>query len=336
MVRLGLSDSMRSTVSVEDTEPPNRATDRHSPSQLPVESLPAESEPSSEQQTQIKDVLFNPLRLLRGGLLAFIFLCVGIKVLSLPVSTWTRRNSQTGPQFERLERSIELLGKHTSALETTADKFLHSVQEAHAAASSRTEMLQNAVKKGFEEQVEMQIQENEQVMKEVLQYYREQEKKVLETRERLMKMNIILPAEIAVRAMPETLKQVRQKLLEQEEELETPRDGLLEGLSVPEKALLNDNDGQELSNGRRRVEKLTSYGSFFFYIFVAGSSTVYLWNAVANAGKTKLVDEKWEWSPVPTILIRLKELLSSFVVVEDLRAVNSKNNSPEHMEHIEL
>eukprot|EP00644_Phytophthora_capsici_P004436 jgi/Phyca11/16107/fgenesh1_pg.PHYCAscaffold_17_\ len=195
MVRLGLSDSMRSTVSVEDTEPPNRATDRHPPSQLPVEALEAESEPSSEQQTQIKDVLFNPLRLLRGGLLAFIFLCVGIKVLSLP---------------------------------------------------------------GFEEQVEMQIQENEQVMKEVLQYYREQEKKVLETRERLMKMNIILPAEIAVRAMPETLKQVRQKLLEQEEELETPRDGLVEGLSVPEKELLDDNDEQELSNGRRRVEKLTS------------------------------------------------------------------------------
>ncbi|KAK1930877.1 hypothetical protein P3T76_013466 [Phytophthora citrophthora] len=315
MVRLGLSDSMRSTVSVEDMVSLNTATDRQPPSRPDVESVAAVTEVSDEQQTQTKAVLLNPLRRIRGSLLAFILLFVGIKVLSLSISTWMKSSSHNGLQFERLERSIELLGRDTSKMEISANRLLHSVQEAHVAASGRTEKLQNIVKQGFEEQMKMQIQENEQVMNDVLQYYRQQEKKIMETRERLMKMNITLPVEVAVRAMPEALEQVRQKLLGQEEDQESSRDGIVEGPpSFSEKSSLHDNDVQEISNERRREEQSMSYGSFFFYIFVIGSSAGYLWNAVSDAGKTKLVDEKWEWSPIPTILTRLKELIGSVVV----------------------
>ncbi|KAL3671815.1 hypothetical protein V7S43_002484 [Phytophthora oleae] len=330
---------MRSTVSVEDTEPLNTAAHRQPPSRPCAESLAAVMEAFGEQQTQTKAMLSNPLRLIRGGLLAFILLSVGIKVLSLPIM---RSNPQTESQFERLERSIELLGKGTNKLETTAGRFLHSVQEAQVAASSRTEMLQNTVKKGFEEQVKMQTQENEQVMRDVLQYYVQQKKEMMETKERLMKMNITLPVEIAVKSMPETWKQMRQKLLGQEEDQESPPN---EGLSFEEddyQRLHSESvsmNEPESSKGWMRVEQSPSYGSFFFYIFVIGASAFYLWNAVSDMGKTKLVDEKWEWSPVPKSLTRLKALLGSVVVVEDLRTVNSKDDasdSPVYVEQIKF
>ncbi|KAG6976143.1 hypothetical protein JG688_00001660 [Phytophthora aleatoria] len=214
-------------------------------------------------------------------------------------------------------------------------------------------------KSRFDEQAKAQIEEHEQVMREVMQYYAQQGQQVLEAKERLIKMNVTLPVQILVRSVPETWQQDEQNLLGDGGDVVDQGDargrlaGAMKGLSFfAEKALQQDGgDYQRLSvesisiqkvgklegnSGRMRVEPSSS---FFFYIFVVCASAVYLWNAVSDTRKKELLEDKWAWSPVPKALTRLKALLNSVVVIEDLRTPRNKDDeaySPEHIEHIEF
>ncbi|KAG2837896.1 hypothetical protein PC129_g4014 [Phytophthora cactorum] len=340
MARLGLSDSMRSTVSIEDTEPLHTASHRRPPRRPLAASIPTTTDASR-------------------GVLAIALLSAGVKVLNVAVRISRISSTYTGAQFERLERSVELLGRDTTRLQTTADRFLHSCQEAQVAASTRTLMLHNMAKSRFDEQAKAQIEEHEQVMREVMQYYAQQGQQVLEAKERLIKMNVTLPVQILVRSVPETWQQDEQNFLGDGGDVVDQGDargrlaGAMKGLSFfAEKALQQDGgDYQRLSvesisiqkvgklesnSGRMRVEPSTS---FFFYIFVVCASAVYLWNAVSDTRKKELLEDKWAWSPVPKALTRLKALLNSVVVIEDLRTPRNKDDeaySPEHIEHIEF
>ncbi|POM75050.1 Structural maintenance of chromosomes protein 4-like isoformX2 [Phytophthora palmivora] len=354
MVRLGLSDSMRSTVSIEDTEPLHTASHRRSLRRPLAVATTAATNASRKQQTQskaISSVLSTALRILLGSILAIVLLSIGVRVFGASLRTWRSSFLQVGEQFERLEKSIELLEDDTTRLKTTADRFLQNCQEAQVAASTRTEMLQNIAKRSFDEQMTTQMQEHEQVMKDVLRYYAQQEQKVMETRERLIKMNITLPVQVGVRSVPETWKQDEQKLLQEQGLSDT-----IDGLAVfAEKTPARDGgDDQQMSfehrefqtggnlesnNRRKGGEHTSSFGLFFFYVIVFCFSAIYLRNAIANTRKKELMEDKWSWSPVPKVLSTLKKLLSSIVVIEDLRTSSNTDdttNSPEHIEHIEL
>lgn len=337
MTRLGLSDSMRSTVSLEGTEPLHTATHRRPPRRPRAAWTIAATETSSEQQTETKStsfVLSNPLRIVLGGILFVVLLSTGVQVLSSPLRAWTTSTPRVEEQFDQLERSISQLGRDTARLKTTANRFLQSCQETQVAASTRTEMLHIAAKRSFDEQGKTLTQEHAQVMREVLQYYAEQELKIQETRERLIKMNITLPVQIAVRPVPESWLEDEQKLIGDSGELRGDASGglvgAMEGLAFfAEKTRQQEgSDFQRLSvegisiqtgvhlesNQQTRVEQSTSYGSFFFYIFVVCASAIYLRNAISNTRKKELLEEKWSWPPIPKVLRRLKGLLGSVVV----------------------
>ncbi|ETI49932.1 hypothetical protein F441_06409 [Phytophthora nicotianae CJ01A1] len=346
MVRLGLSDSMRSTVSIEDTEPLHTASHRRTPRRLHSASTATPTDASNKQRMESKTssfVLSNSLRILLGGVLAIVLLSTGIKVLNMAVRISRISNAGTRTQFERLERSIELLSRDTTRLQTTADSFLQSCQEAQVAASTRTEMLQNAANSRFKEQTKTQIEEHEQIMKEVMQYYAQQERQVLEARERLMKMNVTLPVQMAARPATETWQQVEQG--GDVVELGGARDRLaeaMEGLELfAKKTLLDEGDDyqrlslesisiqrtEEFESSRQmREDTSSSYGSLVFYSLVVCTSAIYLWYAVLDTRKKELLEDKWAWSPVPTILTRLRALLGSVVVIEDLQPPNNKDD----------
>ncbi|KAF4041987.1 hypothetical protein GN244_ATG05813 [Phytophthora infestans] len=347
MVRLGLSDSMRSTASVEDTEPLHVASHRRPPRQPCAASTAAATGLSIQQQTESKTSSFALgwlLRALLGGVLAIILLSIGINVLKLAVRTSGISNVQTRAQFERLERSFELLGRDTTRLQATAGNFLQSCQKAQVAASTRTRMLQNMAKSRFNEQTKTQIEEHEQVMKEVMQYYAQQEQQVLEASDRLMKMNVTLPVHIAARKVPETWLQDEQKYDgDARDQLAGTMEGLLaktlgqEGnyqrVSV-ESVSIQRTEKLERSSQQMRAEPSRSYAPFFFYIVVLCASATYLWNAVSDTRNKELPEDKWAWSPVPKVLIRLKALVGSVVVIDDLRTPDSKDDKafPEHIE----
>ncbi|KAE9356475.1 hypothetical protein PR003_g2288 [Phytophthora rubi] len=368
MVRLGLSDSMRSTVSLEDTEPLHTATHRHVP-RRPRAASTAPVDPSSEQQTAPKSRLFKPLRVILGGILCVVLLVTGATVLGSFLRVRRRSTSQVEAQFKRLERSVSLLGRDTARFKSASDRFLKSCQEAQVAASTRTEMLHSSARRSFDDQVKTLTQQNQQVMREVLHYHAQQELKIQQTRERLIKMNVTLPVQIAVRPVPETWQsEEEQKRLEGGDvhHMEEPRGGLshrlgnaMEELSfVAEQTLQRDGqDGvypQRLSVERisiqtqtdsgetelKAAEQSTSLVSFVFYAFVVWVSARYLWNAVSDMRKKELLGDKWMWSPVPKLLRRLKAFLASVVVIEDLRTSSSSEgstmNSVEHVEHIEF
>lgn len=114
MVRLGLSDSMRSTVSLEDTEPLHTATHRRVPRRTRDAAAAAPVDPLSEQQAAAEPaplVLPKPLRVIVGGILCVVLLSTSVNVLSSSLGIWRRGTSRVEERFERLERSVSLLGE---------------------------------------------------------------------------------------------------------------------------------------------------------------------------------------------------------------------------------
>ncbi|KAG6613590.1 Structural maintenance of chromosomes protein 4-like isoformX2 [Phytophthora cinnamomi] len=366
MVRLGLSDSMRSTVSLEDTEPLHTATHRHIP-RRPLAASVAATTPSNEQQTAPKSATFalsTSLRVLLGAILCVALLSTGVNLLRSP---WRHSTSQVEARFERLERSVALLGRHTARVKGTSDRFLKSCQEAQVAASTRTEMLHNSARRGFDEQAKLQMQEHQQVRKEVLQYHAQQRHKIQETRERLIEMNVTLPVHIAVRPVPESWQlQEEQMMLEggDVQQAEDARGALSRrlGSAVEELSFVAEQTlqqgGSEGVHQRLSVERIliqaraesgemetsaarqaAPFVSFVFYALVVCVSAGYLWNAVSDTRKKELLGDKWRWSPVPTLLHGLKTFLGSVVVIEDLRTSSNGDtitSSVEHIEHIEF
>ncbi|KAL4160214.1 hypothetical protein PRNP1_000785 [Phytophthora ramorum] len=355
MVRLGLSDSMRSDVALEATEPLHTATHRRMPRRPCVAPPAATAEASSEQQTRRNAVSF---RTLLGGILCVVLLVTGLRVLGTPLRAWQRSTSQVAAQFDQLERHISLLGRDTARLKTTANTFLQRCQDTQVSASTRTQMLQTSSEKSFSEQAKTQLKEHEQVKKEVMLYYAQQERKIKETRERLVQMNVTLPVHIAVRSVPESWQ--KQRLLEDGAVVEEGGDDRL-GNAVKELSFITEaslqRDGSDRNYPRLSVEHIsiqtssessktktrpvkqsTTYGStFLFYVCVICVSAGYLWNAVSK--KKELMEDKWSWSPVPKVLRRLNALLSSVVVIDDLRETSSEGSvahSLEHVEHIEF
>lgn len=92
---------------------------------------------------------FNPLLPILGGVLAVLFLITANKVLEIILRTCVSNHMNSEAQFEQLERSIQRLSIDTANLQTTANRFLQSCQEVQVAASTRTEMLQIALKNKF-------------------------------------------------------------------------------------------------------------------------------------------------------------------------------------------
>ncbi|KAF4315796.1 hypothetical protein BBO99_00004785 [Phytophthora kernoviae] len=134
------------------------------------------------------------LRIIMG----VILLVTSFAALSVSLRAWKPSNSQFDEQFEQLERRFSLLGRATARLETSASRFLKNCQNVQIAAKVRTEMLANSAKKSFEEQAQAEVEEQEQVMKEVMEYYTQQEQQIQETKQRLLAMNITLPVQVTV------------------------------------------------------------------------------------------------------------------------------------------
>jgi len=336
MVRLGLSDSMRSSVSLEDTEPLHTATHRQLPRRLHVASVPAAEaarNPQLKTNTNAKAetslVFSSRLRALLVGLVAVIAFSTGLRLLVTQLRQRSSSETTINEQFGRLESSFELLGKDTARLQTSAERLLQRCQEAQVAASTRSEMLQNSARRNFDEQAAALTHEHEQVTQQVLRYYKQQEQKIREMRERLVEMNVTLPVRFAVQPTPESWKQDEQRLQGQSEGMERGQSGLadaMEGLAVFEgEAPHHDaTDYERLcvsiqmedSTSRTTVQQSQSSSSrsSFFYTFVACASAVYLWSAVSESRKKELRGDKWFWSPVPKVFRRLKTLLGSVVV----------------------
>ncbi|GMF13481.1 unnamed protein product [Phytophthora lilii] len=333
MARLGLSDSMRSSVSLEDTEPLRAATHRRAPPR-PRAASAAAADASSEQQAAAKAtpfVLSKPLQALLGGLCVLALLSTGLRLVTRPLRTWRGTIRQVETQFDELERSLSLLGRDAARLQSTSERFLASCQEAQLAASTRTQMLQSSASRSFATHVKTQVEEHEQVMKEVLRYYAQQEQQLIETKKRLVEMNVTLPVQIAVRAVPESWVEEQRPLEGGEQGEKVDRFDDVEALSFVEGRTVHQ-DGREryqpldvetiafqtLSDvGKmktRAVQQSTAYGYFLFYAVVICVSAAYLWNAILDMGKKDLLEDKWSWSPVPTILSRLKSWLGSVVV----------------------
>ncbi|UIZ20640.1 hypothetical protein KXD40_001235 [Peronospora effusa] len=355
MTRLGLSDSMRSTASLEDTASLPTAMQYQVPHRRhAVENVAT----FSRQKTKLKPtVFFNPLRVFVGSIIAVVLLSTGARVLSPSLHAWSSSSSKVEEKFEQLEKSLSLLYRDTARLKTTADKFLQQCKETHVAVSTRKEMLQNAAIRRFEGQVTMQTEEHVQVTKEVLQYYAEQKQKIQETKERLIRMNISLPVEIAMRPLHMSWQE-EQKMIKDSGELLEREDTRAHGLSDAMKGLVlfaetnqlqDKNDYQrfsvesisiptaghlESSNQQSTVGSLAWHGSIFFYVCVVCASAVYLWNAILDTRKKELLEDKWSWSPVPKAVIRLKRLLGSLVVIEDLRTPRNEDVSHKLLEHI--
>ncbi|GMF44569.1 unnamed protein product [Phytophthora fragariaefolia] len=203
-------------------------------------------------------------------------------------------------------------------------------------------MLQSSAKRSFDDQANALAQENHQVMKEVLRYFAQQKLKIQETRARLIEMNVTLPVQIAVRPVPEVWQLVEeQERLDggQTREQGNTRDGVAERLGnamgelsfVAEQTLRKEGgDGmlQRLSvdsisiqtraeSGKEQTSvaaQTSSFATVAFYTFVICVSIGYLWHAISDMTKKELQGDKLMWSPVPTLLRRLKGVLSSTVV----------------------
>ncbi|CAI5747443.1 unnamed protein product [Peronospora destructor] len=355
MTRLGLSDSMRSTASLEETASLGAATQCQGSHRRPEKTF-------SRQETKLKPTVFsNPLRVIVGSILAVILIFTGGKALAPSLRASSSSSSKVEEKLEQLERSLSLLYNDTARLKTTADRFLQHCQETHVAVSTRKKMLQSTATRRFDGQVKTQTEEHAQVTKEVLQYYAEQKQKIQETKERLIKMNISLPVEIAARSVHKVW-QDEQKMRHDSGELLEKEDTRARGLSDTMKGLvfsaeknqLQDKNGDqrfslksisiptaeplERSNPQTTMGPSTWHGSIFFYVCVVCASAVYLWNAIVDTRNKELLEDKWSWSPVPKTVIRLKRLLGSVVVIEDLQTPRNEDVShklPKYIEPIE-
>lgn len=320
-MRLGLSDSMRSTASLGDLGPLHAST--HCP--IPPQQHSAIiAQIPRKQKTTLRSILFvlsNPLWVIVGSVLAVMLLSPGSNTL------------QIVEQLDELERGISLVYRDTVRLETAADRFLQHCQKTHVAAFTRKKMLQTVSIRSVDEKVAIQTEKHAQITNQALQYYAEQKQKIKETRERLIQMNISLPLEIAVRPGHRVWQDVGKmiqdggKLLENDDSRTRELPGALKGLFFAEKAQLqNESDFQHFSVDstsfqtgghleRSNRQQSFSHGSMFFYVFVACASAVYLWNAISDTRKKELLKDKWSWSPVPKAFRRLKRLLGSVVVI---------------------
>ncbi|CAH0517205.1 unnamed protein product [Peronospora belbahrii] len=357
MARLGLSDSMRSNASLKDTKPLQEAKKFQDSRQAHTE-ISAETCKKHEVKPKCTSfVVSNPLPIVVGSIVAIMLLYKGAKEPATPLRATKRSMMQVEEQLEQLERRISLLYRDTTRLKTTADHFLQQCQETHLAVSTRNKILQNTAMRSFGEQMKTQMKEHVQVTREVLQYYAAQKQMIKETSERLTRLNISFPMEIAVN-LAYNVSQDKQQMIQGKEEGLERDDTLARGLSDAMKGLLlfaekaqhNESDyerssiesitietGIHLERNSRQTTmgQSTLHGLIFFYIFVVCASIIYLWNVNLNTRKKKLLKNKWLRSRVPKVASQLKRLLGSVVVIEDLRAQSDEDVSHKLLERIE-
>uniref|UniRef100_A0AAV1T959 Transmembrane protein n=1 Tax=Peronospora matthiolae TaxID=2874970 RepID=A0AAV1T959_9STRA len=331
MTRLGLSESMRSTASVDGTEPIGRLT--HLRPLLNLTEAPtlprAAGKPSSEHETERKFSFCASLNLLRfilGGILAIVLFFTDFDVLPFPSGTRRSSTSQVGEQFDQLERSISLLLRGTVELTTTADNFLQRSQEVHAKAFARTEMLYNFSNRSFVEEAKVQAEEHSQVMRDALQYYAHQEQKILETKGRLDPMQVSLSMKSSVRPVRSIWYGDKREVTENGREMDATNAvtnfvnknrhvGRTDDHRLHPKSTSVPMDvGEKCSNRQTSVKQPTLYRSVLFYVAVAFASAGYLWNTIVKTEEKKTESAKWSWSPVPKVLNELMKMLRAQVV----------------------
>lgn len=334
-MRLGLSDSMRSTVAMEDTEPLYTATHRRTPPQTEIPPAQPQTKPRAKDH-------YHASRRLVVVLIGAAVLYVAIWSLGLSLRTRNSANLPQDKQFEHLQRSLEMLGRDTAELQMSASSFLQSCQSVQVAASTRTEMLATSVKRSFDEQVQAHVAEHEEVMKQVMEHYAKQEQQIQKARARLLELNVSLPVEITARPVSEAQYEGKTASVKQvDSSFDRFANAMTELSLVAEETLLQEGrpvsvetvtiqttNSEKLSTPAERSSSTRSYGPFVFYAVVAGVSFSYLWSAVTDTRRKELHDT-WSWSPVPSIFIRLKAFVSSVVIIEDLRERGATSNPDE-------
>ncbi|CEG36040.1 uncharacterized protein PHALS_00361 [Plasmopara halstedii] len=290
MARLGLSDSMRSTTSIDEighqhsASPPQPLRRPWTASKAKVRKLVNEQKFRKKTLTLL---FLNPLRLIVGGVLAILVQIGASKIFGATMQTWVGNHVSSDAQFERMDKSIDLLGGDTWRLQTTANRFLQSCQEVRSAASSQSKVFQLTFTRNFDDKVKTQIAEHEVMMKEVIQYYGQQKRQVLESRKQLMRT--IMMKDVALFA----------EIVQQQEGSNYQSFDRFEGY------------GQDT--------KADHYKSFAFYTIIALASIIYMWASLSHMYKCYILKNTWTWFPISKALAWLKTLLGSVMVIKDPR-----------------
>ncbi|TDH65002.1 uncharacterized protein CCR75_009309 [Bremia lactucae] len=321
MARLGLSDSMRSTASVDDNKsfvPPLHC---QSPRAKIVYA-------PSGQHVQMKTFalgLTKPLRYMLVGILVIVLFIVGKQALA---RSNVISHSQRNAQIERLERSMELLSSDNTKLHMSASRFMQSCEDAHVASSMRSEMLLKKLKSEYDTQIKKQVQEHEHVLSYVKHYHSQQVQQVAETETRLMKLNVSLPLQIIARQTSATWQKYVQtkvgdssRVMEQQaahDSLSPANEKL--SLFAEETQQHGSNDYKLKSfDQQQKARFLRIYRLILFFSIVSCATAMYAWRYLSNLERK----DNETWSIFLKALARLKAFFCSVVIIEDIRASNS-------------
>ncbi|KAL7692754.1 hypothetical protein Plhal304r1_c006g0026651 [Plasmopara halstedii] len=325
MARLGLSDSMRSTTSIDEighqhsASPPQPLRRPWTASKAKVRKLVNEQKFRKKTLTLL---FLNPLRLIVGGVLAILVQIGASKIFGATMQTWVGNHVSSDAQFERMDKSIDLLGGDTWRLQTTANRFLQSCQEVRSAASSQSKVFQLTFTRNFDDKVKTQIAEHEVMMKEVIQYYGQQKRQVLESRKQLMRVKHFFP----MKQRGETLQYSEQNPMRKLTDMIKQQDDHDE--SMKDVALFAEIVQQQEGSNYQSFDRFEGYGqdtkadhykSFAFYTIIALASIIYMWASLSHMYKCYILKNTWTWFPISKALAWLKTLLGSVMVIKDPR-----------------
>ncbi|KAI9920437.1 hypothetical protein PsorP6_015896 [Peronosclerospora sorghi] len=193
MTRLGLSESMRSTASLENTESFSTAPRSQSACPQATETVPTVSKPCVDQTSKLRSS--SNTKLIRVALV-FLAFFTGTTALRNLVRAWWNNVWHVERHLDQLEQSLALHARDTAKLEATASRFLQQCQETRLAASKRSGTVQHAVRIQFDKQATTLMEEQAGAVMDMLQVYAQQKQTIQETKDQVVSANLSLVTEV--------------------------------------------------------------------------------------------------------------------------------------------